>query len=47
MQTLSVDLDWHAKLIGKTLNLPKNEDIKLHDPTREIWNSLVLSRDGF
>ena len=34
MQTLSLDLDLHARLIGKTLNLPKNEDIKLHDPSK-------------
>ena len=34
METLSVDLDWQVRIIGKTLTLPKNEDIKPHDPNK-------------
>ena len=37
MQTLKVDQDWQARIIGKTLTLPKHEDIanaKLHGPNK-------------
>ena len=49
MKTLTVDKDWQARIIGKTLILPKHEDIIPSSLilTREKWDSLVLSRADF
>ena len=49
MQTLNVDSDWQARIIGKTLTLPKHKDIILSSMTQTTkkWDSLVLNRADF
>ena len=47
MQTLNVDYDYQVRVIGKTLNLPEQEDIILNSISKRKWDFLVLSRRDF
>ena len=47
MQTLNVDYDYQVRVIGKTLNLPEQEDIILNSTSKRKWDFLVLSRGDF
>ena len=46
---MNVDWDWQARITGKTLTLPKHEDVKLNSITQTIEKriSLVFNRAHF
>ena len=47
MQTLIVDFVYQVRVIGKSLNLPEQENIILNSTSKRKWDFLVLSRGDF
>ena len=47
MQTLIVDFVCQVRVIGKSLNLPEQENIILNSTSKRKWDFLVLSRGDF
>ena len=47
MQTLIVDFVYQVRVIGKSLNLPEQENIILNSTSKRKWDFLVFSRGDF